>query len=294
MRSSSHARTVGHARRAVVAVVVVLVLLGVVGASARRPLDGGAAAPTLPVWPLLVVVGAGTVLAAALAAGVYAPLGLGRRRGGKVRAGPLTLAFSVLVPLVILTLVLHPLRLHSQALRNRAERVGTHAPRQPRPADRGRDAGNGAAALAAGVAAGIVGLAAVGLVAARRRRALPGLDAREALAEGAREAIEEIAIPADPRAAVLAAYARMEAALARAGLGRRASEAPREYLARFEAALGVDPRPAERLTALFERARFSPHPIGEPLRAQALDALKALRAELEAPAPAGVQSEASA
>lgn len=281
MRSSSHARTAGHARRAVVAVVVVLALLAVVGASAGRGLDAGAAAPTLPVWPLLVVVGAGTVLGAALAAAVYAPLGLGRRRGGKVRAGPLTLAFAVLVPLVILTLLLHPLRLHSEGLRNRAEQVGTHASRQPKPAHPGRDAGNGAAALAAGVAAGIVGLAAVGLIAVRRRRALPGLAPREPLAEGAREAIEEIAIPADPRAAVLAAYARMEAALARAGLGRRASEAPREYLARFEAALAVDPRPAERLTALFERARFSPHAIGEPLRAEALDALRALRAQLE-------------
>jgi Domain of unknown function (DUF4129) len=266
-----------------VAVVVVLVLLAVVGASARRPIDGGAAAPTLPVWPLLVVVGAGLVLGTALAAATYAPMGMGRAGGRRVRPGPLTLAFSVLVPLVILTLVLHPVRLHSEGLQNRGAKVGTHGPRQPKPENPGRDAGNGAAALAAGIAAGLVGLAVAGVIATRRRRALPGIAAREALAAGAREAIEEIAIPADPRAAVLAAYARMEAALARAGLGRRPSEAPREYLARFEAALGIDPRPAERLTALFERARFSPHAIGEPLRAEALDALTALRVELEAP-----------
>jgi hypothetical protein len=282
VRSSSHARTVGHTRRAIVAVVVVLVLLAVVGASARRPLDGGAAAPSLPIWPLLVVVGAGLVLGTALAAATYAQMGMGRSAGGRrVRPGPLTLAFSVLVPLVILTLVLHPVRFDHQGRRNPSA-IGTHAPRQPKPAKPGRDAGNGAAALAAGIAAGIVGLAVAGVIAARRRRALPGIAAREALAAGAREAIEEIAIPADPRAAVLAAYARMEAALARAGLGRRPSEAPREYLTRFEAALGIDPRPAERLTALFERARFSPHAIGEPLRAEALDALMALRLELEA------------
>jgi hypothetical protein len=282
VRSSSHARTVGHTRRAIVAVVVVLVLLAVVGASARRPLDGGAAAPSLPIWPLLVVVGAGLVLGTALAAATYAQMGMGRSAGGRrVRPGPLTLAFSVLVPLVILTLVLHPVRFDHQGRRNPGA-IGTHAPRQPKPAKPGRDAGNGAAALAAGIAAGIVGLAVAGVIAARRRRALPGIAAREALAAGAREAIEEIAIPADPRAAVLAAYARMEAALARAGLGRRPSEAPREYLTRFEAALGIDPRPAERLTALFERARFSPHAIGEPLRAEALDALMALRLELEA------------
>jgi hypothetical protein len=74
----------------------------------------------------------------------------------------------------------------------------------------------------------------------------------------------------------------MEAALAQVDLGRRASEAPREYLARFEAGLGGGRGPAERLTTLFERARFSPHAIEEPLRADALAALSALRAELEA------------
>jgi Domain of unknown function (DUF4129) len=266
----------------VVAVVIVLVLLAVVGAAARRPLDGGAAAPTLPLWPLFVVVGVGLVLGAALAAATFAPYG--RPGGGRARAvrpGPLTLATSILVPVVFLAAFLHPVRLGGET-RPSPVKVGTHEPRQPRPAKPGRDAGNGAAALAAGIAAGIVGLAAIGIVAARRRAALPGLDAREAVAAGTREAMDEIAIPADPRAAVLAAYARMEAALARAGLGRRASEAPREYLARFEAALGVGRRPAERLTALFERARFSSHAIDEPARAEALDALRELRAELEA------------
>ena len=46
--------------RAAAAVAVVLGLLLVVGASARRPLDGGAAAPALPTWPLLFVVGVGS------------------------------------------------------------------------------------------------------------------------------------------------------------------------------------------------------------------------------------------
>jgi len=272
-------------RRAAIAVAAVVVLLVVVGASARRPLDGGAAAPSLPVWPLLFVVGAGIVLGAALAAATLTPLGRDpRERARRVRPGPLTIAVCMLVPLAILAVVLHPVRLDREAVPNRGP-VGTHEPRQPRPATPGSERGSGAAALAAGIAAGIVAVAAVGVVAARRRRQRPGLGelgARAAVAAGARDALEEIAIPADPRAAVLAAYARMEAALARAGLGRRASEAPREYLGRFEAALGGGRRPAERLTALFERARFSPHAIDEPLRAEALDALTALRTELEA------------
>jgi hypothetical protein len=279
--TSSYPPTGGRARRAVVAVAAVLALLAVVGASARRPLDGGAAAPSLPVWPLLVVVGAGLVLGAALSVSTLGHLGGRRAFGGrKVRPGPLTLALSLLVPAAIVVAYVHPVRLDREVRPGPAQ-VATQAPRQPTPAKPGAGAGRDAAALAAGIAAGIVGLAAVGVVAARRRRRRPGLDARELVAAGTREAIDEIAIPADPRAAVLAAYARMERALTGAGLGRRPSEAPREYLLRFEAALGAGRRPAERLTALFERARFSPHAIDERLRGDALDALNELRADLE-------------
>jgi hypothetical protein len=266
----------------VIAVATVVVLLVVVGASARRPLDGGAAAPSLPLWPLLVVVGAGLVLGVALTVAMI-PMGRDpRERTRRVRPGPLTIALSILVPVAILAAFIQPVRLDREGLPNRGK-VGTHEPRQPRPAKPGGEQGNGVAALAAGIAAGIVGVAAAGVVAARRRRRRPGLAARAAVAAGARDAIEDIAIPADPRAAVLAAYARMEAALAQVDLGRRASEAPREYLARFEAGLGGGRGPAERLTTQFERARFSPHAIDERSRADALDALSALRAELEAP-----------
>jgi Domain of unknown function (DUF4129) len=271
-----------HLRRAAIAVAAVLVLLVVVGASARRPLEGGAAAPRLPIWPLLVVAGAGLVLAVALAAATLTPLAVGRReRVIKARPGPLTIALVVLVPLAILAAIIHPVRLDREARPGGAP-AGTHAPRQPKPERPGPDAGSGAAALAAGIAAGIVGLAAAGIVGARRRRRRPGpLSPRAAVAAGARDAIEDIAIPADPRAAVLAAYARMEATFAGVDLARRASEAPREYLARLEAALDGGRAPAERLTSLFERARFSPHAIDEPLRAEAIEALTALRAELE-------------
>jgi hypothetical protein len=119
-------------------------------------------------------------------------------------------------------------------------------------------------------------------VRAQRREPTPG--PRAAGAAGARDAAAAAAIPADPRAAVLAAYARMEAALASVGLARRPSDAPREYLARLEAELGGGRAPAARLTELFERARFSPHPVGEETRSEAIGALETLRAELEAPA----------
>lgn len=86
--------------------------------------------------------------------------------------------------------------------------------------------------------------------------------------------------PADPRAAVIEAYARMEQVLAERDLGRRAAEAPREYLDRVLVARGVPERSLTSLTALFEEARFSRHPIPESASRDAASELRALRAAL--------------
>ena len=272
--------------RAGAAVAVVLGLLIVVGASARRPLDGGAAAPSLPAWPLLFVVGAGLVMAAALGFSILVPMAQVRtgRPGRGARAGPLTLAASILLPAAIIALYTTPGT-------NGVRRVVPAAPTPPshdklagKPGERGADHSGNVAALAAGIAAGVVGLTGVALVRARRRRRAPEAEPRATVAEGARDAAAAAALPADPRAAVLAAYARMEAALATVGLARRPSDAPREYLARLEAGLGGGRAPAARLTELFEHARFSPHPVGEDVRHEAIGILEALRTELEAPA----------
>jgi hypothetical protein len=208
----------------------------------------------------------------------------GRSGRAALRAGPLTLAASILIPAAIIALYTTP-GTHG------ARRVVPGLPASPShnklagtPGERGADHATGVAALAAGIAAGVVGLTGVGLVRARRRRREPEAQPRATVAAGAREAAAAAAIPADPRAAVLAAYARMEAALAAVGLARHPSDAPREYLARLEAGLGGGRAPAARLTELFERARFSPHPLGEDARHEAIGALEALRTELEAPA----------
>jgi Domain of unknown function (DUF4129) len=117
----------------------------------------------------------------------------------------------------------------------------------------------------------------------RRRRRLPRepLVADE-LSEVLDETLEDLRAERDPRRAVIAAYARMERVLAAHGVPRRRSEAPHEYLERVLTELTGGGRAARRLTTLFERARFSPHAIDEGLRAEALDALTALRIELEA------------
>ena len=271
--------------RAAAAVTVVLGLLLVVGASSRRPLDGGAAAPSLPTWPLLFVVGAGLVMSVALALSVRPiPMRSGGSGRGALRAGPVTLALSILLPAAIIAIYAAPGTSGRHLAVAPPPKPASEKARKPEAADRGGDQGKAVAALAAGIAAGVVGLAGVAIVRARQRGRGPGSEPRATVAEGARDAAAAAAIPADPRAAVLAAYARMEAALATVGLARRPSDAPREYLARLEAGLGGGRAPAARLTELFERARFSPHPVGEDLRHEAIGALETLRAELEAPA----------
>jgi Domain of unknown function (DUF4129) len=271
--------------RAAAAVAVVLGLLLVVGASARHPLDGGAAAPSLPTWPLLFVVGVGLVVSAALGLSVLGPMMRVRAgQGGRsaLRAGPLTLSLSLLVPAAIIALYT------TQATNGERKVVGqpahaSHNKLAGKPGERGADHTTAVAALTAGIGAGVVGFAGLALVRARRRREAE-IEPRATVAAGARDAAAAAAIPADPRAAVLAAYARMETALASVGLARRPSDAPREYLARLEAGLGGGRAPAARLTELFERARFSPHPVDEESRAEAIGALETLRMELEAPA----------
>jgi hypothetical protein len=271
---------------AAAAIAVVVALLLVVGASARRPLEGGAAVPALPTWPLLVVVGVGLVMGGAVTVSVFrartrllgSPAQATRRA---MRPRPLNVALALLVPLTVISVYSSLLASGRHESARRAPSFATHAPRQPKPDHPGKNQGSGAAALAAGIAAGMVGLAAIGL---RRRRRREEITPRAAVAAGVGEALAAAAIPADPREAVLAAYSRMEAALAGVGLARRASEAPREYLTRLDAALGGGRRPAARLTELFERARFSVHPVDETVRRDAIAALGALRAALEEPA----------
>ena len=91
---------------------------------------------------------------------------------------------------------------------------------------------------------------------------------------------------ADPRAAVLAAYAAMagqlSGGLARRGRAARRSDTATELLDRAVAAGLVDGAPARTLTELFREARFSEHPMGEDARRSALDCLARVRGELAA------------
>ena len=101
-------------------------------------------------------------------------------------------------------------------------------------------------------------------------------------AQIAREAVDAalapLREPADPRAAVIEAYARLEHVLAERERGRRTAVAPREYLRRVMREHGMPEGSLTTLTALFEEARFSRHPIPESAQRRAASELKTARA----------------
>ena len=134
----------------------------------------------------------------------------------------------------------------------------------------------------------VVGLAAAGIAAAalaarRRRHALAPfshVELAEALEDALADSLDDLRAEQDPRRAVIAAYARLERTLAAFGLPRRPAEAPAEYLSRILALLEVSHRSIARLTALFERAKFSQHEVGGDMKDAAIEALETTREEL--------------
>jgi hypothetical protein len=122
------------------------------------------------------------------------------------------------------------------------------------------------------------------IVAVRRRRGvLPTRDELAAMfADVLDESLDDLRSERDPRKAVIRTYARMERTFAAMGVPRRAFEAPLEYLGRILDAAQTSAHSALRLTRLFERARFSSHEVDDGMKDEAIDALIAIRGELEA------------
>jgi hypothetical protein len=124
-----------------------------------------------------------------------------------------------------------------------------------------------------------------GRTALRPAAAEPPAVSTEEDAEVARRAVDDalalLRDPNDPRSAVIAAYARMEQVLAERELGRRKPEAPREYLARVLREHGMPERSLTTMTALFEEARFSLHPVPRSAPRRARSALENAQLALE-------------
>jgi hypothetical protein len=132
----------------------------------------------------------------------------------------------------------------------------------------------------------LVGGVAVLLLASRGAKRVPRLrDARsqDAVSLALDESLDDLRNEPDLRRAIVAAYARMERALAFAGIPRRPSEAPLEYLERALCELETSAEGVRRLTDLFEWAKFSHHEPRPEMRDEAIDALVAVRDELKRP-----------
>jgi hypothetical protein len=136
--------------------------------------------------------------------------------------------------------------------------------------------------IAAGIFLVIFGLGVTALIASHRKRQklVKEITVAKELLAMLDETLDDLRNETDPRKAVIAAYARMEKILAAHDLPRRPSEAPLEYMSRVLTELRVTEDAVTKLTALFERAKFSEHEIGPEAKEEAIDALVTLRDQL--------------
>jgi len=111
----------------------------------------------------------------------------------------------------------------------------------------------------------------------------------EALLEVVDDGLDDLADEPDPRAAIIAAYRRFERASARARVPRAPWHTPGEFMREAQRHLPIPAAAVERLTRLFELARFSDHPVHARDRDLARGCLEDIRAALVTPeAPVAV------
>ena len=132
----------------------------------------------------------------------------------------------------------------------------------------------------------VVGAVVVGYIMLRgpaRKRQPTEAELAAQLSAVLDDSLDDLRAERDPRTAVIATYARMETTLAGAGLPRSVAETPLEYLGRvLRELLHTSAEAVARLTALFERAKFSPHEIDGGMKNDAIEALVDVRDELRA------------
>jgi hypothetical protein len=95
------------------------------------------------------------------------------------------------------------------------------------------------------------------------------------------ESLDDLRAEPDARAAIIRAYRRFELALSAARVPRAPWQTPSEFMRAVLAQVSMPAAPVERLTALFELARFSERPLGADARAAACDYLDEVQTALE-------------
>lgn len=110
-------------------------------------------------------------------------------------------------------------------------------------------------------------------------------EAARPLDEAVAAGLDDLRADPDARAAIIRAYRRFELALADARVPRAAWQTPSEFMRAALAQVSVPGQAIERLTALFELARFSERPLGPEAREAAYACLDAVRTALETDPP---------
>ena len=277
-------------RRPVFLALAALGLLGVVALAARRhaPVGGGGATRHVPgnlilEYLLLLLVAEALIVMPFLAWTMWT----NRYERARRRKGTnwMPRVFAVMVIACLFLGAVYAWRaIHGGSPSRRGTRTSTVTP--PTVPGNGRQ-GDATFDWLPAVVVGSLLLVGVGAALfAFRRLERPGKRSDEDLAEELShvldDTLDDLRAEPDPRRAVIAAYARMERALAWFGLPRRIFEAPLEYLARVLVELHASTDSVRRLTSLFERAKFSTHAIGPRLKEDAIEALVAVRDELRA------------
>jgi hypothetical protein len=280
-------------RRVLPLALAVTLLLAVVAIAARgRPLGSSGGHGGLPpafwdyTYSTIVIVAVPFLLAVLGAAFLFPREGKRRRSAwhGLLRSLLLFTLLVIFEVLVLRRLNLSHLHLHRPA----PQQTGTGAfgpghNRRPAPGTRAVRFRWDELAVVLGLLLVVGAIIAARLSRPDRRRPLE--TAPEALAAALDESLDDLRSDPDLRRAIVAAYARMEIALAAAGIPRRPAEAPLEYLERALLTLDASAAAVRRLTDLFEWARFSQHEPEPSMRDEAVDALVAVRDELRASEP---------
>ena len=268
--------------------VLGLALVGLAAGERWRGGDGRAegSVPVLLIDAMLVVgaiLGAVTmVLFALVYGGSYGSVALERRR----RSSTMRVLTSVAIVIIAIFAVVAIRKAWSDRFGDRraqTEQTQPGAAAEARPGEAGERTLDWRFVGGAFVVALIGSAYAARLLMRNAYDPDAGDDPAEAVAMILDDTLEDLRNERDPRRAVVAAYARMERALAAHGLPRQRSEAPAEYLERALEELSASASSASRLTRLFEWARFSDHPVEPGMKEQAIQALESVRDELTAP-----------
>lgn len=116
--------------------------------------------------------------------------------------------------------------------------------------------------------------------AAGDRAAPSAAESKTRVVAAVEDSLVQLLAETDPRRAVIAAYARLEAELKAVGRPRHPSEAPLEYMVRILSDFSVGSASLRRLTDLFEWAKFSQHAVDPSMKEEAIAALQGVRADL--------------